>query len=34
MDLIFGRNVEDKYQLALDKLGIDIAMLSNEAGHA
>lgn len=34
MDLIFGRNIEDKYQLALDKLGIDIAMLSNEAGHA
>ena len=33
-DLIFGRNVEDKYKLALDKIGIDIAMLSNEAGHA
>ncbi len=33
-DLIFGRNVEDKYQRALDKIGIDIAMLSNEAGHA
>lgn len=33
-DLIFGRNVEDKYKRALDKIGIDIAMLSNEAGHA
>ena len=33
-DLIFGRNVEDKYKRALDKIGIDLAMLSNEAGHA
>ena len=33
-DLIFGRNAEDKYQRALDKIGIDIAMLSSEAGHA
>lgn len=33
-ELIFGRNVEDKYRLALDKIGIDLAMLSNEAGHA
>jgi putative transcriptional regulator len=33
-DLVFGRNVEGKYQRALDKIGIDIAMLSNEAGHA
>ncbi len=33
-DLIFGRNVEEKYLLALDKIGIDIGMLSNEAGHA
>ncbi len=33
-DLIFGRNVEDKYERALQKLGIDLAMLSNEAGHA
>ncbi|MEW6767237.1 MAG: YqgE/AlgH family protein [Pseudomonadota bacterium] len=33
-ELIFGRNVEDKYKRALDKIGIDIAMLSNEAGHA
>lgn len=33
-ELVFGQNVEEKYQLALDKIGIDIAMLSNEAGHA
>lgn len=33
-ELIFGRDVEDKYQRALQKLGIDLAMLSNEAGHA
>ncbi|HVV39873.1 MAG TPA: YqgE/AlgH family protein [Nitrobacter sp.] len=33
-DLIFGRNVEDKYARALSKIGIDPAMLSNEAGHA
>ncbi|HEX7789712.1 MAG TPA: YqgE/AlgH family protein [Afipia sp.] len=33
-DLIFGRNVEGKYEQALGKIGIDLAMLSNEAGHA
>lgn len=33
-DLIFGSDVDEKYQRALDKIGIDIAMLSNEAGHA
>lgn len=33
-DLIFGGDVEEKYQRALDKIGIDLAMLSNEAGHA
>ncbi|KQW21552.1 hypothetical protein ASC80_13955 [Afipia sp. Root123D2] len=33
-DLIFGGDVEDKYQRALDKIGIDLAMLSNDAGHA
>jgi len=33
-DLIFGRDVEDKYERALQKLGVDLAMLSNEAGHA
>jgi putative transcriptional regulator len=33
-DLIFGDDVDEKYQRALDKIGIDLAMLSNEAGHA
>jgi len=33
-DLIFGTDVEDKYQRALGKLGIDLATLSSEAGHA
>ena len=33
-DLIFGTNLEAKYNLALQKIGIEIAMLSNEAGHA
>ncbi len=33
-DLIFGRDVEDKYEQALQKIGIDLAMLSSEAGHA
>jgi len=33
-DLIFGNDVEHKYQRALRKLGIDLAMLSSEAGHA
>lgn len=33
-DLIFGDDMDEKYQRALDKIGIDLAMLSNEAGHA
>jgi len=33
-ELIFGRDVEHKYERALRKLGIDLAMLSSEAGHA
>ena len=33
-DLIFGDDVEDKYDRALRKIGIDPGMLSNEAGHA
>lgn len=32
--LIFGTGVEAKYDLALRSIGIDIAMLSTEAGHA
>ena len=33
-DLIFGNDIEEKYSRALRKIGIDVGMLSNEAGHA
>jgi putative transcriptional regulator len=33
-ELIFGSDVGGKYERALRKIGIDLAMLSNEAGHA
>src|SRR4051812_28224197 len=33
-ELIFGTEIETKYKKALHKLGVDLAMLSNEAGHA
>jgi putative transcriptional regulator len=33
-DLIFGHDAEGKYAQALRKIGIDIGMLSTEAGHA
>jgi putative transcriptional regulator len=33
-ELIFGRNIERKYDMALKKLGIDLGMLSSDAGHA
>ena len=33
-DLIFGGDIEGKYERALRKLGIDPGMLSSEAGHA
>lgn len=33
-DLIFGDNVDDKYDRALRKIGIEPGMLSDEAGHA
>ncbi len=33
-ELIFGGDIEQKYQKALRKIGIDLAMLSSEAGHA
>ena len=33
-ELIFGVDVGRKYDRALEKLGISLAMLSNEAGHA
>ena len=33
-DLIFGSDVETKYERAMRKIGIDLGMLSSEAGHA
>ena len=33
-DLIFGVSVDQKYDLALAKIGIDLGMLSSQAGHA
>ena len=33
-DLIFGRDADSKYALALQKIGIDPAKLSSESGHA
>ena len=33
-DLIFGDDIDDKYARALAKIGIDVGMLSNDAGHA
>jgi putative transcriptional regulator len=33
-DLIFGADIDDKYPRALRKIGIDLGMLSNAAGHA
>lgn len=33
-DLIFGRDINEKYDRALRKIGIDPGMLSNAAGHA
>ncbi|MDP2124562.1 MAG: YqgE/AlgH family protein [Parvibaculum sp.] len=33
-DLLFGLDIETKYQKALAKLGVDISLLSADAGHA
>jgi len=33
-ELIFGGDTEGKYEMALKKIGIDLGMLSSEAGHA
>jgi putative transcriptional regulator len=33
-ELIFGADAEGKYALALKKIGIEVGMLSSEAGHA
>ncbi len=33
-DLIFGQDTDGKYARAMKKIGIDLGMLSSEAGHA
>jgi putative transcriptional regulator len=33
-ELIFGRDVEGKYEKAMRKLGVELGKLSSEAGHA
>jgi putative transcriptional regulator len=33
-DLIFGTNIEAKYEMAMRKIGVGPGMLSSEAGHA
>jgi putative transcriptional regulator len=33
-ELIFGSDIGGKYERALKKIGIDLGMLSNDAGHA
>lgn len=33
-ELIFGNDIDSKYEKALRKIGIDLGMLSSEAGHA
>lgn len=33
-ELLFGQNIAAKYHCALAKLGVDISLLSGEAGHA
>ena len=33
-ELIFGSDIDAKYERAMKKIGIDLAMLSTEAGHA
>ena len=33
-ELIFGSDIEGKYERALRKIGIDLGMLSSESGHA
>jgi len=33
-DLLFGMDLEGKYEQAIHKLGIDVGLLSSDAGHA
>jgi putative transcriptional regulator len=33
-ELLFGGDLEHKYEQAIHKLGIDVGLLSSDAGHA
>ncbi|MCW8835178.1 MAG: YqgE/AlgH family protein [Rhodospirillales bacterium] len=33
-DIVFGADIDHKWEQAINKLGFDVAMLSTEAGHA
>ena len=33
-DLLFGEGIDDKWQRAIAKIGVDFSMLSGDAGHA
>jgi len=34
MELIFGPDIEKKWELAIAKIGVDLSLLSGDAGHA
>ena len=34
LDLVFGINNDTKWERAIAKIGIDLTLLSSEAGHA
>ena len=34
IDLVFGEEIDGKWQRALAKIGVDLTMLSTDAGHA
>jgi putative transcriptional regulator len=31
---VFGENLDDKWERAIAKLGVDVSLLSGDAGHA
>jgi putative transcriptional regulator len=33
-ELVFGENLDDKWERAIAKLGVDVSLLSGDAGHA
>jgi putative transcriptional regulator len=34
LELVFGRDNDSKWEQAIAKIGIDLSLLSSEAGHA